>query len=221
MRRLSVIGVGPGAPDLLTLRAVHRIREAQVVFYPVKAEGERSIALDTVLPFVPTDALRVEVVFPMVKDDKVLHDAWERAAKIVEGHSFERAVFVTIGDPSLYCTYFYIHPLIEKNIDVEFIPGVTSVSACCASLGIPLVLGGETLLVFSGSHSLGPLDGIDSVVVMKIPKDSAKLEKLVAGLREAGFSKIYYASRCQTDDEKKGEGVPQRLDYMSMIIAKR
>ncbi len=216
-----MIGVGPGASDLLTLRAVHRLREAQVVFYPVRAEGEGSIALDTVLPFLPADALRVELVFPMVKDDKVLQDAWERAAKIVEAHSFERAVFVTVGDPSLYCTYFYIHPLIEKNIDVEFVPGVISVSACCASLGIPLVLGGETLLVFSGAHNIGPLDGVDSVVVMKIPKDNDRLEKLIDSLKGAGFSKIYYASRCQTDREMKGEGVPRKLDYMSMIIAKK
>jgi precorrin-2/cobalt-factor-2 C20-methyltransferase len=151
VRRLVVVGVGPGDPGLLTLRAKEVLQEAPVVFFPVKAFGEKGVALEIVKGLIPSSTELVEVVFPMVKDQQALEEAWKGGAERILNHPAPWSAFVTLGCPQVYSTYFYIHPYL-KGVEVEIVPGVTSFSACSALTGEPLVLGSEAMAVLSASH---------------------------------------------------------------------
>ncbi len=221
MRRLYVVGVGPGSPDLLTLRGLDRIKAAEVIFYPVKSKDGESIALKTVEHYIGKGTRKIPIVFPMVKDRDVLESAWREGAERILKEPFTKACFITIGDPAFYCTYFYLHPYLKEHLEVEVVPGVFSVSACCASLKMPLVLSDESFSVLSASSpDMGSTD-TDVLVFMKIPKSREAKERLTSFLKERGYSSIYYASRCQTEGERLAKGIPEDVQYMSMVIAKR
>lgn len=212
--------MGPGAKDLVTLRALDCLKRAEIIFYPVKKLGDKSIALETVDEFIEDTVKRVPIFFPMTKEKSLLEKAWREGAQLILDSTFNEAAFVTIGDPAFYCTYFYLHPYLENYLDIEIVPGVFSISACCASLKAPLVLGDESFAVVSGS-SQEPLYGTDAVVLMKIPKERAKREALMKNLVKTGYRRMWYLSRCQTDGERIVEGLPEDVEYMSMVIAKR
>ena len=218
MRRLYVIGVGPGAPDLVTLRAVDRLKRSQVVFCPVRSPADESLAYETVKPHLKSGIKVVKVHFPMTKDRDILQEAWSKVAKTIEEEPFSEASFVVIGDPSFYCTFFYVYPLL-RDVEIEVVPGVASFSACCASLKLPLVLGGESLLVMSGAHSLEK-ERADALVIMKPPRDAEKRRALVGFLKDKGYSKVFFARRCQMEGEEITSDLPEDYDYISMLIAK-
>ncbi len=221
MRKLWVVGVGPGAPDLLTLRAVEVLKASEVVFYPVKGKGKSSVALDTARPHIPDGVELVPLLFPMTKDREVLEEAWERSARTILDHPFSKASFITIGDPSIYSTYFYLHSKLADRIDIEFVPGVTSLSACCASMGMPLVLGDEDLYVASASHDPNEIPDVSTIVYMKLPRDRRDLESLFEKLKAKGY-RVFFASDCQKSAERIVEGrIPEDYSYMAMLIAKR
>ncbi len=222
MKRLSVVGVGPGTSDLLTLRALERVSEAEVLFYPVKREGEKGLAFAAVEPHLPAGIKCVPLLFPMTLEGERLEEAWRDAADAILREPFERAVFVVLGDPTLYSTYFYVHPLL-KGVEVELVPGVSSISACCCALGESLAQGDGAVLILSASHSLPEAidERVSSVVLMKIPGDRGRQRELVKRLREMGFSRIRFASRCMLEGQVVSEFIPEGAPYLSMVIAKR
>ena len=225
MRRLIVIGVGPGDPRLLTLRAREVLQKAPVVFFPVKAPGEEGVALEIVRGFIAPSAELVEVVFPMVKDQQVLKDAWKRGAETILNHPVPWGAFVTLGCPQVYSTYFYIHPHLNE-IEVEIVPGVTSFSACSALMGEPLVLGNETMAVLSASHledvNWESLAGFTTVLFMKIPRDAGEVESIAERMNSLGFSKVFYLRRCGMDGEMISRGLPENPQgYLAQLVFKR
>ncbi len=152
MKFLTIIGVGPGDPSLLTLAAVEAIQESTVVSYPVSVWGGESLARKIASKWITEDKKKLPLHFPMVDDLNTLKKAWRVAGhelmKMVENN--ERVVFLAQGDISFFSTGSYLSKEIEKCYPeclVKLIPGVTSFSAAAAKSKFPLAFQEEQVLV--------------------------------------------------------------------------
>ncbi len=152
MNFLTIAGVGPGDPSLLTLAAVDAIRESTVVSYPVSTRGGKSLAQKIASKWITKDKKTIPLHFPMVDDQSSLKSAWRFAGnelmRMVE--QGERVVFLAQGDISLFSTGSYLLKVFEKyhpDCLIKLIPGVTSFSAAAAKIKLPLTYQEEQLLV--------------------------------------------------------------------------
>ena len=167
MNYLTITGVGPGDPSLLTLAAVSAIKDATVVSYPVSKKGGESIAEKIASKWITEDKQRLPLYFPMVDDQNILKRAWRSAGnelmKMVE--KGERVIFLSQGDISLFSTGSYLSKELEKHHPkciVKLIPGVTSFSAAAAQSKLPLAFQEEQMLV------------------LPVPKSSLKLKTVLS-----------------------------------------
>lgn len=226
------IGVGPGDPELLTLRAARLVKETPVICAPRASVNSESFALGIVKGLV--DETRQKVIsahFPMSMDKSVLERAWSDAAESIaaELSSGRDVAFLTLGDPSLYSTYAYILAKVKERIpDIvsETVPGVSSISLAAARAGVDLGLGGERLAVMPMGKDMEPvrraLAEFDTVVLMKVNR---AFPKLVALLEETGYlDGSVYVSRCGTEEERIIRDLKSitdnELDYLSLVIVK-
>lgn len=226
------IGVGPGDPELLTIKALRALERVDVLCVPRSAADKDSLALSVVVKNLTKEYLIVDLDFPMSKDPEVLKASWDRAGQAVSGLLLEgrQAAFITIGDPMFYSTYGYLLRYIKEHhpqLEVETIPGVTSFSACSSYHGEPLVEGEETLAVVPAAYNMEKLrkalQDFDNIVVMKVNR---RLPELTSLLKEQGLlGKAVYFNRCGYTDEfftVDLESLPERgLDYMSLVIVRK
>ena len=182
MKILTIAGVGPGDPSLLTLAAVDAIRKSTVVSYPVSNKCGENLAEKIASKWITKDKKKLPLYFPMVDDQKILKSAWGVAGnnliKMVE--KGERVVFLSQGDSSLFSTGSYLSKQLEKyhpDCLVKLIPGVTSFSAAAAKSKLPLAFQEEQLLV-------APVP--DSNDDLKIILSNASLMKRVVVLLKLG-----------------------------------
>ena len=182
MKSLTIAGVGPGDPSLLTLAAVDAIRESTVVSYPVSTKGGESLAEKIASKWITKDKKKLPLHFPMVEDQNSLKSAWgvagdELMRMVKKG---ERVVFLAQGDVSLFSTGSYLLKQLEKyhsDCLVNLIPGVTSFSAAAAKSKLPLAFQEEQLLVI-------PVP--DSYKELKVILSNASLIKRVVVLLKLG-----------------------------------
>lgn len=225
--------MGPGDPELLTIKAARVIRDAPVICAPRAAADSESFALSIVQDYI--DPARQKVItplFPMSMDKAVLEKAWADAAELVaaELEAGRDVAFLTLGDPTLYSTFSYILSKIKgriPEINSEIISGVSSISLAAARAGVDLVLGQERLAVMPVGRDMDAvrraLADYDGVVLMKVNRS---FPKLVALLEETGLIKnAVYVSRCGTDKERiirDLKGIKEdELDYLSLVIVKK
>ena len=161
------LGVGPGAPDLLTLRAVNVLRTVDVILAAASPRNDYSAALDTARPHLRADARLLRLEFPMTRDAGILRAAWLKAAEaardVLEGG--ENAAFLTIGDPLVYSTFGYLLRTLREvapHLPVAVVPGITSFQAAAARTGTVLCEGGEKLRILPG------INGRDDLAVQRI-----------------------------------------------------
>ncbi|MEM8643126.1 MAG: precorrin-2 C(20)-methyltransferase [Cyanobacteria bacterium P01_G01_bin.54] len=175
--RLYGISVGTGDPELITLKGLRYLREAQVVAFPAGCEGQRGIAERIVLPWLtqPQELLALE--FPYVRDEKVLQTAWEKAAAIVwERLAQQKTVaFVCEGDVSFYSSFTYLAQTLQQHhpeAPIEIVPGISSPQAAAAILGIPLTCLGQRYVVLPALYQLDELERVlawaEVVVLLKV-----------------------------------------------------
>ena len=152
MKFLTITGVGPGDPSLLTLAAVDAIQESTLVAYPVSIKGGESLAEKIASKWITQDKKKLPLHFPMVADKKTLKSAWRVAGielmRMIE--KGERVVFLAQGDISLFSTGSYLLKEFEKfhpECVVKLIPGVTSFSAAAAQSQLPLAFQEEQVLI--------------------------------------------------------------------------
>lgn len=226
------IGVGPGDPELLTLKALRALEQVDVLCVPRSAADRDSLALAVVRKAVARDYELLELDFPMSKDPEVLKKSWDEAgqAVAVRVRAGRLVAFVTIGDPMLYSTYGYVLRYLKKNhpdLDAETIPGVTAFTACASLVGTPLVEGDETLAVVPAAYDLArlrqALEQFDNVVIMKVNRRFSEVLSLLKTLGLAG--KAVYVSRCGHEDQYFTRDLDSllesRLDYMSLMIVRK
>jgi precorrin-2/cobalt-factor-2 C20-methyltransferase len=209
--RLYGVGVGPGAPDLLTLRAQRVLREAQVLILPRGNDHGGSMAWRIARPMVGEidGQERLYLTFPMSKDPARLRPAWETALAAI-GARLERGLsvaFLTEGDPSLYSSFIYLAreaPRRWPDVTIEIVPGVSSLAAVPAMTGLPLADGQERIAIVPANYGVDDLvrvlEAFDTVVLMKI---GAEMPNVLAALERAGLvEKAVYVSRATMPDQR-------------------
>ncbi|MEG2096608.1 MAG: precorrin-2 C(20)-methyltransferase [Pseudoflavonifractor sp.] len=174
------VGVGPGDPELLTLKAVRLLQEADVIAVPDKGRGEKT-ALNIVAAFVEGQEL-LDCPTPMVRDKALLDGCYEAIADQICGYldRGKTVVFITLGDPTVYSTYIYVHKkVLDRGYEAVLVPGVPSFCAVAARLGRSLCEGAEQLLVVPASY-----EGLDRALDFPANKIFMKSGKSLPALRE-------------------------------------
>ena len=239
MAELTCVGCGPGDPELLTIKAVKAIKNADVIMCPTSKEGKESIAYSIISTIVDNSKKPeiVNLVFPMVKDKDILEDTWKKNTRTIAEsvQSGKNVVYLTVGDPSLYSTWIYIHrELREKYPDVKIniIPGIVSMFAFASKVGISIAEGDETMAVIPACYDLGKVkETAKNCDTMIFLKDGRYFDQVISLLKEAGFpdnSLFAIAQDVGTDQEivKKltlGEVTKETFTnkYFSIMVVKR
>ncbi|MEG2539187.1 MAG: precorrin-2 C(20)-methyltransferase [Clostridium sp.] len=223
--KLYGIGVGPGDPSLLTLKAVETINKCRVIATPQSGAGD-NVALSIVKAKVDLkDKNIIELDLPMIRDKEKLYESHITAAKkVIEIlDSGQDIGFLTLGDPSIYSTYGYIHNIVKSlSYDVEIIPGITSFCAAASSLNSILVLGNEPLHIMPMSHR--DSSEIESLHGCKILMKSGKgMKKLINDINSNGDSEINIVERASMDKQRVFRNIKRLeddLSYFSLVVIK-
>jgi precorrin-2/cobalt-factor-2 C20-methyltransferase len=197
MPELTCVGCGPGDPELLTVKAVNAIKNADVIMCPTSKEGKPSIALSVVSSLIDQNKKPeiVNLVFPMTKDKDILENTWQKNSQIIAESVFsgKKVVYLTVGDPYLYSTWIYLHREISvkhPDINITVIPGIVSMFTFASKIGISLAEGAEKMAVIPSCYDLSKVKEIakncDTMVFLK---DGRYFDQVINLLREAGFSK--------------------------------
>lgn len=232
MGKLYGIGVGPGDAELLTMKAYRILNEADVIFCPEKEDGAGSFAFDIIKELLEnTKAEIVNLVYPMHYHGQQLKEMWEKNAVLIAGYlkGERRGAFITLGDPSVYSTFMYTLPYIEKHgVSVEVVPGITSFCAVADSVKLPLAAWEEDLIIVPvrkrDGEDLGKvLREHDNVVLMK---PSSNQQALVQAIRENHLEDSFVlVTKSGTGEERIitdfKELEQYDIPYLSTVIVKR
>lgn len=236
--KLYVIGIGPGDPELLTLKAVRILRDIPCLCVPKGREEGSSLALSIVKKAVNIDGKEIiEAYFPMRKTKKQDSDLCELDTKWNETvetvlNKLNKGIdmaFITIGDPTIYSTFFYLYDkLIELNpgLNIEIIPGVSSVNAAAARARLSLGLADEKIAILPATYTddiKKALEKFDTVVLMKVHR---VFKKVLAALTEMNLiDNAIYISKAGMQDERIFASIrdvkEEDLNYLSVVIVKK
>ncbi|MCR5099680.1 MAG: precorrin-2 C(20)-methyltransferase [Lachnospiraceae bacterium] len=218
------VGVGPGDPELLTLKAIKTIKENDVIAV-AGATPEESAAYRIVKEVVPEIAEKtvISTGMPMTRDKVSLRQKHAEVSKHISGHliSGKNVVFLTLGDPSIYSTFSYIRSILsQEGYDIEIIPGVSSISAVTARLGISLADWDEEVYILpAGQKDEIGIKNEGTYVLMK-PRGSVMAFKDV--LRSSGRN-VKAISNCGLKNEViygRLEDIPDEIPYMTVFVVK-
>mgnify|MGYP005785923919 CR=1 FL=1 len=223
--KLYGIGVGPGDPELLTLKAVRIIRESEVIAVPGTVK-EESVAYKIVKQAVPEldEKEIIAVPMPMTKDKALLEESHEKGAKMVEEilDSGRNVAFLTLGDPTVYATYIYIHKRVEKaGYDTEIISGITSFCAVAARLNIGLVEKAEPLHVIPASYQIE--DALKLPGTKVLMKAGKKMKSVKETLKAMPDCQVMMIENCGMENEKiyrSADEIDENAGYYSLIIVR-
>lgn len=228
------IGVGPGDPELMTMKAAKVLTNAKVIAVPRSADSssEGSVALSIVRKAVDINGKELlELLFPMTKDKDRLAESRKEAAGLISDRlkKGEDVAFITLGDPMLYSTFSYLIPLVKElsGADVKSIPGVTSFSAAASIAALPLAESKEKVIIIPAAYDIEEIRGLigsfDTMVLMKVHKI---MDRLIDLLIELGIAdKAFFVSRAGWPGEEIVSDIRtikgRKLDYFSTVIVKR
>lgn len=221
--KLWGVGVGPGDPELLTVKAVRVIREADVIVVPDASSGD-NVALNIAKDYLKNKPIQF-VSTPMVRDKAVMDSAHEQAADQICAllDQGKQVAFLTLGDPAIYSTYMYIHEkVLRRGYAVEIVPGIPSFCAAAARLNRPLCMGREPLLIIPASHNQEELMEVPAnKVFMKAGRSILELQK---ALDERGqLENASMVENCSMDNERiypHFGDLKEPSGYFSLVIVK-
>ena len=227
------VGLGPGDPELVTVKAARLIGAAGVVAYHSARHG-RSIARSIAAPYLRGDQIEEQLVYPVTTEpaqhpggyEAAIEEFYEQAAARLMAHlaAGRDVVLLAEGDPLFYSSYMHMHKRISRRFRTEIVPGITSVSAASAALATPLVEGDDVLTVLPGTLGRDELtrrlSGTGAAAIMKISRSYADV---LQALKESGrLPQAYYVERAsggaQQLIEPAGDVDPSAVPYMSIII---
>ncbi|MBI2848353.1 MAG: precorrin-2 C(20)-methyltransferase [Chloroflexi bacterium] len=231
--RFYGVGVGPGDPELLTLRAYRVLAGVPVIFVPQKDGESASFARSIIGSAVKSPEHRVTgLIFPMTRDREKLAEHWEQAVNAIwkELESGNDCAFINVGDPLLYGTFIHVYEGLKKShpeVDVEVIPGISSVNAAAARTVTPLASDDERIAIISATDDDNfireTLKNFDCVVILKIHRLPDRLLDILEQMNVA--EKCIYVRRCTTQDEEIVRNVSElrgsKLDYFSLLLMRR
>ncbi|WP_296417968.1 precorrin-2 C(20)-methyltransferase [Pseudooctadecabacter sp.] len=221
--KLIGVGLGPGDPELITLKAARAIEGASTVAYPSLAGGDsfaRSIAAD----LIPANAREIRLDVPMTvarEPAQIAYDAGAaEIAKVLR--SGEDVVMLCEGDPFFYGSFMYINARLAPEFKVEVIPGVTSVTACAAVSGRPLVARNERLTVLPGPMDEAELRdriaGAEAVAIMKVGRHLPKIRTVIDTLGLTAQATYIERATLPQQVVLPLSEAPETAPYFSMIL---
>ena len=224
--KLYCVGIGPGDPELLTLKAVRLLKECDVIAMP-KGDNEVMTAKDIIKQVVEIEKKEQLLIhMPMTKDIEVMNKAHQQGAdeiiKLLD--QGKNVVFVTLGCPTVYATCIYVHKLVlAAGYDSELVAGVTSFCAVAAKLNVSLCERSEPLIILPGSYkeSMSFLSGPGNKVLMK---SASEIKKVRDELEERGLlNNAAMVERCGLSGEKvyrNLKDIDEKSSYFSIILVK-
>jgi len=230
--RFYGIGVGPGDPELITLKAKRILSGTPVIFVPKKGEESTSYARSIISGLIKPDQEVVELVFPMLRERDDLAPHWQKAVQSIRERleKGQDCAFVNLGDPLLYGTFINVIDALRvgcPGLEIEVIPGISSISAAAARALVPLAIDDDRLAIISGrcsdSFIKDTLSNFDTVIFMKIYR---VFDHLLAILEELNLvQNCVYIEKCTTGDERIATDISelkgQKLDYFSLLIVRK
>lgn len=228
--KLFGIGVGPGDPELLTVKAINAIKQLDVIIAPKTEKKDGSVALNIASQYIKPETEIVYQVFPMTVGFAADDTAWQsNKREILELLQAGKNVgFLTLGDPMFYSTYIYVFRLLQQEaVEIETIPGIPAFCAIGSATNTPIVEGDSILSIIPANMPedkvRAALKTCDNAVLMKVYKNS---DAVIDMLAQEGLAKqAVLASRCGLDDEviiwdisgEKG----RKLNYLSTILTRK
>ncbi len=224
------IGVGPGDPELLTLKAKRILNQVPVIIAPESTPGKGSIAADIVRGHLDQPEKLLPLVFPMTYDREQLSAAWQANLDTVLTllNDGKDVAFITLGDPMLYstCAHLMRH-LTPHGVPVETVPGIPALCAAASRLNRALAEENQTIAIIPAAYRQPHLDAllaaVDNVVVMKPSRGYADL---LARFEQHGYlADAVMVSHCGREQERISQNLsavdPDAVDYLSIILASK
>lgn len=226
------LGVGPGDPELITVKAFRRLKECPVIAYPKKAKGSKSYAHRIIDVYVnPAEKDMVGLVFPMTKNEEILEKQWKKTTdevyeKLREGKD---VAFVTEGDPLLYSTFIHMMHMMKEyypEVKIETVPGISSVNGAASRLGIPLAEGDEHVSIIPATDDYETMKQViernDCIVFIKVAK---VIPLMIRILRELDLLECASVVTKVTSDEEiiwnMNEIEHADLEYLSLMVVRK
>lgn len=222
--KLYGLGIGPGDPELITKKALRIIEESDIILVPgTKKEDSVAYRIAKKAYERLDEKEIVTIPMPMTKEKEILKKSHEEGAEIVENlvKQGKQVAFLTLGDPTVYSTYLYIHKrMVKKGFETEIISGITSFCAVAARLNIGLVEKAEPLHIIPASYQIEEaLELPGTKVLMKAGKNITEVKKILQKKK----AEIYMIENCGMDNERiynRVEEIPEDAGYYSLIIVK-
>ncbi|KMY68695.1 precorrin-2 C20-methyltransferase [Desulfocarbo indianensis] len=226
------LGVGPGDPKLITLRALEVLKTVDLVFAAGSNKNDYSLALNIVRDHLPPQTPVRKLDFPMTKDPAARRKAWRRNAEevLAELRQGRHAAFLTLGDPLTYSTFGYLAQTILQmapQTPVETVPGITAYHAAAARLNLPLVEDRQSLTVVSGVSDAAEISRLaragGTVVILKTYRNYDAILDALGPLNHG--RQAYTVCACGLEGElvaRDPESLRGRdMPYLSLMIVKQ
>ena len=220
------VGVGPGDPELITLKSLRLIKSTEVIAYP-KLKGSKSFARNIIEEFIDLPKVEIAIEIPMTVNRLPAQRAYNAAAQEISTHlnMGKNVVFLCEGDPFFYGSFMYLHSRLYKKYLVEIIHGVSSMTACAAMAKKPLAARNEDLTVLPGPLSKKELErrlaDNNSSAIMKVGRHIKKIKSVIdrLGLMDSSL----YIERASLKEQKvlKLIDAPEVAPYFSMVLVNK
>lgn len=218
------VGVGPGDPELMTLKAVRLIRENNVIALPGKNPKE-TLAYRIAVAAVPelADKELISVYMPMTHDKAEQQRCHEAGAAVMEEYlrKGENVIYLTLGDSTVYCTFTYLQNILEAHgFETKLVSGIPSFCAAAARVNIPLSIWNEEIHILPALHDLE--DTLPTTGTCVLMKSGSKMAQVKERIRLSGRDAVM-VENCGSKNEKvylSLDEIPDDAGYYSLIIAK-
>lgn len=224
------LGVGPGDPELITMKALRCLQSSPVVAYPAGRNDQPGFAQSIIDAWIHSDQLQLPLMFPYVFDPTQLECAWVKASQQVWHYlnQGQDVAFVAEGDISFYSTFTYLAQTLQRqhaNVAIKAIPGVCSPMAAASILGIPLTVQSQRLAVLPAIYGIEELEQVitwaDVLVLMKVGSIYPKVWQFLKQYNL--LQQSYIVERATTDAQIVYADLSNypnlKLPYFSILIS--
>lgn len=226
------LGVGPGDPELLTVKAFRKLKEAPVIAYPKKRKGSKSYAQRIIDVYItPGEKEMLGLVFPMTKDPVILEREWSNTVELVwkKLKSGKDVAFVTEGDPLLYSTFIHMMNLVKERypeVNIQTVPGISSINGAASRLGIALAEGDDHVAIIPARDDYETMKKAivenDCVIFIKVAK---VMDLMLQILRELDLiEKASVVTKVTSDEEiiwDIRELDRAELEYLTLMVVRK
>jgi precorrin-2/cobalt-factor-2 C20-methyltransferase len=217
------IGVGPGDPELMTLKAHRLISTARVVAYPAPDHGD-SFARRIASQAIPRDTEEIPMIVPMRAERFPAQQVYADAAERIAGH-LDAGTDVAVlceGDPFFYSSFMYLFARLAKRFPVEIVPGVTSLTACAAALKRPLTSRNDVLTVLPGplpdAEMRARIEAAEAIAIIKVGRHLGRIRALLDAMGLTGNAGYIERASLGVEHVSKLSNAPENAPYFSMIL---